>query len=225
MFLFSGPEDGEEEESSGFPSDFDTDTVVEFVSHAQEMKEEAKEEAKTEVVDNPESLLLGTVASEIIIISDDEEKEVKIKEEESGDADDEEEEEEEETESESEETMLDKVLHGRRDPEETGRQLMEARARFVNAFMNRRREHERDEAVQEREPSLDLDTGENVVEEKVPDSGFSISIMDTAHVDSENKYTFEIVHSFSVESGWCSHCKVPKVKRKIKASKFVFFFV
>ncbi|ETO05482.1 hypothetical protein RFI_31913 [Reticulomyxa filosa] len=147
MFLFSGPEDSEEE-SSGFPSDFDTDTVVEFVSHGTEMKEESK----AEVDDNPETLLLGTVASEIIIISDDEEKEVKIKEEEeNNDADDENEgeneDEEEETESESEETMLDKVLHGR-DPEETGRQLMEARARFVNAFMNRRREHERDEAVQ-----------------------------------------------------------------------------
>ncbi|ETN97628.1 HAM group protein, partial [Reticulomyxa filosa] len=97
MYLSSGPEDNEEE-SSGFPSDFDTDTVVEFVAHGTEMKEEKKE-----ADDNPETLLLGTVASEIIIISDDEEKEVKIKEEEN-DADDEEEE-EEETESESEETM------------------------------------------------------------------------------------------------------------------------
>ncbi|ETO00281.1 nephrocystin 1-like protein, partial [Reticulomyxa filosa] len=123
MYLSSGPEDNEEE-SSGFPSDFDTDTVVEFVAHGTEMKEEKEEKG---VDDNPETLLLGTVASEIIIISDDEEKEVKIKEEEEeeeeNDADD------EETESESEETMLDKVLHGR-DPEETGRQLMEARARF-----------------------------------------------------------------------------------------------
>ncbi|ETO13164.1 hypothetical protein RFI_24209 [Reticulomyxa filosa] len=87
------------------------------------------------------------IFDEIIVISDDEEKDnVKIKEEEEsndGDADDEEEDDEE---TEYEENELDKVLRGR-DFEETSRQLVEARSRFVENFMEMRREQEREEVT------------------------------------------------------------------------------